>query len=72
VEININYFQKHLHARLVEGRRGRKETLDSKKEVLRLEEPHKKTSHTDTDHIPCAALGIKKHPLKFQLQTVVK
>lgn len=52
-ETNTNHSQKCLHASLVEGRRGRKETLGSKKEVLKLEE-----SCTHRDHTPPPPLGI--------------
>lgn len=68
-ETNTNHFQKCLHASLVEGRRGRKETLGSKKEVFRLEEYHNKIPHTDRDHTPPPDLGINKKPFKFEFQT---
>lgn len=56
----------------MEGRRGRTEALDSKKELFKLEESHNKPSHTDRDHVPCAALGINKKALKFKFETAVK
>lgn len=54
------------------GGRGRKEILDLKKEVFELEEPHDKSCPTDRDHIPCAALGINKKPLKLKFESVVR
>lgn len=68
METNTNHFQKCLRASLVEWRRGRKEALDSKKEVLSLEESHNKTFHTDRDHVLCAALGINKTSLNLSLK----
>lgn len=57
------------HASLVKGRRGRKETLVSEKEVFKLEESHNKHCHTGRDHIPPPALGMNKKSFKFEFET---
>lgn len=68
METNTNHFQKRLHASLVKGRRGRKETLGSEKEVLELEDSHSKNSHTERGYRPPPVLGMNKKRFKFEFE----